>query len=219
MIKMLAIIGNGGHTQDIRMIIRDMEATKIPSERRFQGVVCLDDNQDRSNSRGNGIYDQYLRLMAMYGKEVQYVIGINDSVIREEIDTNMQQMHAVAAGAIIHPTALFKGNGGLGNGVILGPYTVLGPDVSLGRHVHMNTGASINQGSKIGDFCTLSPGVRVCGDVTVGKTVQFGASSTIINMITVGDNVILGAGTVVVEDIPSGVTAYGVPARVKEVPK
>ena len=95
----------------------------------------------------------------------------------------------------------------------MGPYSVLTTKVTLGIHVHINTAASINQSSSIGDFCTVSPGARICGDVNVGTQTSIGAGSVIINFKNVGSNCTLGAGTVVIENVSDCATVVGVPGR------
>lgn len=95
----------------------------------------------------------------------------------------------------------------------MGPYSVLTTKVTLGIHVHVNTAASINQSSSIGDFCTVSPGARICGDVNVGESTSIGAGSVVINFKNVGKNCTLGAGTVVIKNVSDNTTVVGVPGR------
>lgn len=52
------------------------------------------------------------------------------------------------------------------------------------------------------------------GEITIGNNVFIGANSTILYDVTIGDNVIIGAGSLVNKDIPSGVVAAGIPAKV-----
>ena len=52
------------------------------------------------------------------------------------------------------------------------------------------------------------------GPITIGDNVFIGANTTILYDVTIGDNVIIGAGSIVTKDIPSGVIAAGVPAKV-----
>lgn len=95
----------------------------------------------------------------------------------------------------------------------MGPYSVLTANVSLGCHVHINTSASVNQSTKIGDFCTLSPGSKICGDVKIGSCTSIGAGAVVINFKTIGSNCILGAGTVVIDDVQDHATVVGVPGK------
>jgi acetyltransferase-like isoleucine patch superfamily enzyme len=48
----------------------------------------------------------------------------------------------------------------------------------------------------------------------VGNRVSIGSNATILGGVEIGDGVLIGAGSVVTRDIPAGVKAVGVPARV-----
>jgi acetyltransferase-like isoleucine patch superfamily enzyme len=73
--------------------------------------------------------------------------------------------------------------------------------------------ASVSHDCRIGDYVTVSPGVTVCGNVTIGEGTMMGAASTVIQNRTIGAWVTVGAGAAVVSDLADGVTAVGVPAR------
>jgi serine O-acetyltransferase len=49
---------------------------------------------------------------------------------------------------------------------------------------------------------------------TLGDNIYIGAGAKIIGGITIGSNVKIGANAVVVKDLPDGVTAVGVPAKI-----
>ena len=149
-------------------------------------------------------------LLEKYPK-LKYTIAINSSRVRKEIESNINRIDRAAN--LIHETAVIGTQCQYGNGLTMGPYSVLTTRVTLGVHVHINTAASINQSSSIGDFCTVSPGARICGDVNVGEATSIGAGSVIINFKNVGKNCTLGAGTVVIEDVSDGATVVGVPGR------
>lgn len=198
----IIIIGAGGHAQDV---------IDIACSAGYAILGFLDDNLEGEFILGK--VKDFKKVVSQYKNyDIRYTIGINNSVVRECLDEALTEMGAKPV-TLIHQSAVIGHNVSVGEGCVLGAGTVLTSNVSLGRHVHLNTHASVNQGSFIGDYCTLSPGVKVCGDVKVGKCVQFGASSTVINLINIGNNVKLGAGAVVVNDIPDNVTAKGVPAR------
>jgi serine O-acetyltransferase len=48
----------------------------------------------------------------------------------------------------------------------------------------------------------------------LGSNIFIGAGAKIIGGITIGDNVKIGANAVVVKDLPSNVTAVGIPAKI-----
>jgi UDP-perosamine 4-acetyltransferase len=62
----------------------------------------------------------------------------------------------------------------------------------------------------------VAPGVQLAGDVKLGEGVFFGIGSCAIPGVRVGEWTMVGAGAVVVDDLPSDVTAVGVPARMLE---
>jgi acetyltransferase-like isoleucine patch superfamily enzyme len=52
------------------------------------------------------------------------------------------------------------------------------------------------------------------GGVQIGEEAFLGLSATVLPQIKVGARTIVGAGAVVTQDLPSDVTAVGVPARI-----
>jgi acetyltransferase-like isoleucine patch superfamily enzyme len=52
------------------------------------------------------------------------------------------------------------------------------------------------------------------GKVTIGRDVVIGANVTILPGVSVGDRTIVSAGSMVNRDLPAGVLAGGVPARI-----
>ena len=59
-----------------------------------------------------------------------------------------------------------------------------------------------------------NPGAVIAGNVRLDEACFVGAGSTLIERVQVGAGTIVGAGAAVVRDLPAGVTAVGVPARV-----
>ena len=87
-------------------------------------------------------------------------------------------------------------------------------DTRWGAGTHINAGTVIIR-TRIGHHTTISPGVTICGDVTIGDRVLVGAGATICDRVTIGSDVTVGAGAVVLPEtiIPDGETWVGVPAR------
>lgn len=88
-------------------------------------------------------------------------------------------------------------------------------DVKIGYGTHVQYAVSMVR-TRIGHHCTISPGVTICGDVTIGDLCLIGAGATICDRVTIGNNVTIGAGAVVLPEtiIPDNETWFGVPARV-----
>lgn len=88
------------------------------------------------------------------------------------------------------------------------PLTV---EIGKGLNIAYLSGVVIGLGCKIGENCSIKPGV-VIGlketggpmDITIGNNVTIGCNSSIIGgTLTIGDNVSIGAQSLVVNDIPS----------------
>jgi acetyltransferase-like isoleucine patch superfamily enzyme len=76
------------------------------------------------------------------------------------------------------------------------------------------TNAFIDHERNLQNGVHISPGVTLGGRVSIGAGPWIGVGASIIDHNTIGSGSIIGAGSVVVKDIPDGVVAYGVPAKV-----
>jgi len=120
--------------------------------------------------------------------------------------------------------ALIREGSVLGQGSLIGSFVVLDGGVNIGAHVSLQTGVYLPEGTLIEDCVFLGPFVTVTNDkyppssrlrpVRICKNAVIGARATIIAGTTVGAGSVIGAGAVVTKDIPSGVLAIGVPARI-----
>jgi UDP-3-O-[3-hydroxymyristoyl] glucosamine N-acyltransferase len=137
-----------------------------------------------------------------------YVLGHNDSVVRERLDPGR------GAITIVHPSAAVTDDLRASDGAVVGAHCTIGPEVRLGRHTHINGNVFITR-ARLGDFVTVGPGATICGDVTIGAGTQIGAGAVISNLCEIGPRAVIGAGAVVPPRIviPPNQTWVGVPAR------
>jgi serine O-acetyltransferase len=100
------------------------------------------------------------------------------------------------------------------NGCVIGA----GAKFQQGFVIMHPVGVVINSKVSGGNNIVIESGV-VIGDEKgqaprLGSNIFIGAGAKIIGGITIGDNVKIGANAVVVKDLPSNVTAVGIPAKV-----
>ena len=114
----------------------------------------------------------------------------------------------------IHPSAVIARTARIGAGTVVAANAVVNPGATIGLSVIVNTSASVDHDCVIGDGAHISPGAHLAGGVRVGDASWIGVGVSVADGITIGSRTIIGAGAVVVGDIPDGVVAYGVPARV-----
>lgn len=99
------------------------------------------------------------------------------------------------------------------------PYTV---KVGAGVVIEHQGGIVIHGASVIGDRCIIRQnctlGIRrldaLAAAPTLEADVQLGAGSVVLGAVTIGCGSMIGANAVVLDDLPPGVIAVGVPARV-----
>jgi acetyltransferase-like isoleucine patch superfamily enzyme len=127
----------------------------------------------------------------------------------------------------------------LGHGVFLGRGTilsckngdiVLGDHVNVGFHCEIFSGSSVTVG-KHGLFAAYTYLVgggheferpdqavleqpRSSRGISLGENVWLGAGAKVLDGVRIGRDVVVGAGAVVTSDLPDGVVAVGIPARV-----
>ena len=88
----------------------------------------------------------------------------------------------------------------------------------IGSGAILNTGCSVDHDAQLADGVHLCPGARLAGEVHVGARSWIGVGASVIQQVRIGSDVTVGAGAAVVRDLPDGVTAVGVPARVLPKP-
>lgn len=108
--------------------------------------------------------------------------------------------------------------------------------VRIGRHVTINENVFLDGygGLEIGDHCRIAHGCSFISEdhvfddpdtpiwqqgkrgapIKLGQDVWLGCGVRVMRGVTIGRGTVVGAGAVVTRDLPDGVIAVGVPARV-----
>jgi acetyltransferase EpsM len=145
--------------------------------------------------------------------QVKIIVAIGNAPIRLMFshkfrDCGLSLINALHRNASVSPTTIL----GDGNCVCAG--AVLNPDTRIGDAVIVNTGATVDHDCLVEDGAHLSPGVHLAGRVQVGRLSFLGTGVSVAPRVRIGANSIIGAGAVVISNIPEGVLAVGVPARI-----
>jgi len=146
-------------------------------------------------------------------KQNNFVVALGDNKIRakkySEIIKHIDYipLSAIHVKSTISKSAMFGDYVQIFNGAIVQPYA------QIGKGTICNTASIIEHECFVGDFCHISCGAVLCGNVSVGDFSFVGANAVVRQGIKIGKNVIVGAGSVVVRDVPDNSIVMGNPAK------
>lgn len=134
---------------------------------------------------------------------------------RPRLDWIEKLEHAgYALPVLTHPTAWLSPSSQVGPASVVFAQVAVQAQASIGIGAILNTGCSVDHDVRLADGVHICPGSRLAGGVHVGTRSWIGIGSSVIQQVHIGADVTVGAGATVVRDLPDGVTAVGVPARV-----
>ncbi|MEO0899031.1 MAG: acetyltransferase [Bacteroidota bacterium] len=114
---------------------------------------------------------------------------------------------------LIHPKVQLNSTIRIGEGSIICEGVCMTTDIQLGKYSVINLQSTIGHDCIFDDFVTLHPGVRVSGDVQIGKRSEIGTGAIILPGVRIGSDCVIGAGAVVNRHCEDGKTYVGVPAK------
>lgn len=210
----LAIIGAGGLGREVHEVV---EAVVRAGLEDIRVLGFLDDGQpdtDLLHGRGQSHLGPVERLGEM-PTGVRFVIAVGSSAVRARIARAAARTGREAL-TLVHPSAVLgRHHVRVGAGSIVCATAAITTDVHIGDHVVVDQGVTIGHDVYVDDFATLHPNATISGNVRLGARCTMGAASCVLPGVSVGEDSVVGAGAVVVRDLPPGVVATGVPARVR----
>jgi sugar O-acyltransferase (sialic acid O-acetyltransferase NeuD family) len=187
------------HTPGFRIagFLDDVQAARWGQS--FTGAVILGGRNRLADLRREGI-----RYMT---------IGVGDNAARLRLSAD-----AARAGfefpVLRHPSAVVASDVIPGPGTVIVAGAVVNPGARIGAQVILNTGCGVDHDCEIGDGAHIGPGAHLGGWVAIGRGAWLGVGCAVMPRVRIGEGTVIGVGAAVVKDIPAGVVAYGVPARV-----
>ena len=200
-LKRLVLIGAGGHSKSI--------IDSLGNEFDFIGYV---DENKTGFFYGKPIFGQKISDVPNYESCV-FFVSIGDNRVRtiwyeRILSLGLSTVNIIDKSAYISPTA------SIGNGNFIGKNAVINADSIIGNNNIINTRALVEHECVVGNNIHLSTGAILNGNVKVEDGAFLGSMSVCIGQLTIGKGTIIGAGGVVTSNVPSNVTAVGVPVKI-----
>lgn len=200
----IILIGDSGHSKVIEDCIRS-NGDEI--------IAKLDDKYSERFMEGSLVKGPISILPDLFSVDMKIFIAIGHNSTRKRIVDLLNVPNEIYA-TVVHKSAVIGSNVEIGFGTVVMPGVVINADSRIGEHVIVNSNSTIEHDCVIEDYVHISPNATLTGNVTVAQGTQIGAGSTVIPSKTIGSWSMIGAGSTIITDIPSNVTAVGVPAKV-----
>jgi UDP-perosamine 4-acetyltransferase len=201
----IVVLGGSGHAKVVLDILMDKGEVEVagcvtadPNATPIFGLPILGGDDVLPKVRASGVTHAF--------------VAIGENRLRAKLQRRIADLGFSLANAISRH-AVLSARVKLGSGIAIMPGAIINVDTSVGDGAIINTGASVDHDGAIGAFAHIGPGSALAGNVTVGEGAFLGAGTTVIPGRTIGAWTVAGAGAVVVRDLPGGVVAVGVPAR------
>ena len=203
------VLGAGGHAEVIADILLQMESAGAE----LQLAGYLDDDPDLVGRRIQGlpVLGPLTRLSEVAHDALIVAIGDNQTRCRVFSALEQQGERFVTA---CHPRAVVAPGVQIGPGTAICAGVVVNPGSVIGSNVILNTGCTVDHHCRIQDHAHIAPGVHLGGAVSVGRGTLVGIGANVMPRCSIGDWTVVGGGAFVRSDLPGGVVAAGLPARV-----
>lgn len=201
----IVVVGAGGHAKVCVELLRAMGedvawcVSGDDSVSHCVGVPVLAGDAHLERLRGEGFHRAFVALGSN---------GLRARLGSKVVDLGYELVNAISPHAVVSPSAQ------LGRGVAIMAGAVINAETSVGSLSIINTGATVDHDNVIGEAVHIAPQCALAGNVRVEDGAFLGVGTRVVPERNIGARTVIGAGSVVIQDIESGVTAVGVPARI-----
>lgn len=178
---------------------------------RYKKIYFIDDSVEKETKVYNHNVLGGLECIDLINKEeCEFIIAISNNEVRKKIAQNYKLNYT----NIVHPEATISRYAKIGYGNIILANSTIDPNVQVCNHVVLNKNNSIGHDTVLMDCSQVSPGCSFGGGVVLNEGSFIGLGAAILPQVKIGSWTNIGAGASVIGDIPTKVTAVGVPAKV-----
>jgi sugar O-acyltransferase (sialic acid O-acetyltransferase NeuD family) len=204
----LVVLGAGGHGKVVA------DAARAAG---MQVLAFADADPARRGTRllGLPVLDGELEALRAFCQDegAQTVVAIGENATRRRVFEALRA-GGVKLANVVHPSAVLAPEVALGMGVVVLAGAIVNVCSVIGDNAIINTGVRLDHDNTLGAHAHVSPGVCTGGEVKIGEGTHLGVGVSVRNRVSIGAWSVIGVGAAVVSDLPDGVLAYGVPARV-----
>lgn len=204
--KNLILLGGGGHCKSVIDVAESAGYNIL-------GVL------DKPEEVGKQVLDYKVigtdDDIPKYVDKAEFVITIGQiksSSIRRKISERIEIAGGKLA-TIIASDAYVSKYAIVGEGSVIMHRAFLNAEAKVGKNVIINTLTNLGHEVTVDDFCHLSTGVMVCGNVHIGKDVFIGSQSVVNQGVDIADGAIVGSLTCVNKPIIEKGVYIGNPAK------
>lgn len=172
-------------------------------------IGFIDDNPEALHKHAG--YPPILGSVEAVPLVAPILCGIGQNPLRRACVERLRERGATFA-SCIHPQAKVL-NATLGEGAIAAPFAYIGADAVVGDFLFIQTGAVLGHDVRAGDFLRMDTTAFIGGFAQIGSSVTLHTGAKVLPGKHVGDGATLGAGSVLLSNLPSGATAFGIPAQ------
>lgn len=198
----IILVGAGGHSKSVADSIDD---------RKYELCGFIDENKEGMHL-GLPIFGKTIESIPHYRK-YKYFVAIGDVTHRESWFNKIKTMGLDTIN-IIDKTSIIAKNVKIGTGNFIGKMAIINAGAKIGDDNVINTKALVEHECIVGNHNHLSTNSVINGNVIIGDRVFMGSSSVCNGQLRIGSGAIIGSGGVVISDVPTMVTAVGIPARI-----
>jgi sugar O-acyltransferase (sialic acid O-acetyltransferase NeuD family) len=213
----VVVVGAGGHGREtvcvVQALAKAAEATGVEPSLRVLGLV---DPVAPDPELLAALGVEYLgsdEVAPRLPRGTAFAVGIGDGGLRRSLAARW-----LAAGhvpmTLVDPTAVVGPDVVLGAGAVLFAGVVVTTHVRIGAQTHLNRLSTVGHDCVLGAGVTVAPLASISGRVHLDDDVTIGTTACVNEGLRVGAGTLVGSGAAVVTDLPAGVVAVGVPARV-----
>jgi maltose O-acetyltransferase len=176
-------------------------------ERMLRGELYVADDPELAADQAHA-----QELLERYNATRHVEQALRDRLLRELLG-------AVGAGVVVRPP--FRCD--YGRYISIGAGTFVNYDCVMLDVAPIRIGAACQLATRVQLLTPTHPidpeprrlGWESAEAITIGDNVWLGGGAIVCPGVTIGENTVVGAGAVVTRDLPAGVVAAGVPARVR----